>query len=120
MTLVIRTNYERAFERQLPSCCAACLQRPGRDPPRSGRIWHEGAIYRIGGQSYSCPRAALGGGLINRRPTTQIESGAFCFARELSRVPSCDFVSFLVLILLPPRNGASTQKAHSFRPGFDN
>jgi hypothetical protein len=30
-----------------------------------------------------CSRAALGGGLINKRPMTQIEFGAFCFAREI-------------------------------------
>ena len=74
---------------------------------RSCHIWHRGAIYRIRGQEYISNRAALGGGLINRRPKTQIESGAFCFALPLApktikflRVPHpcrvlCDRVGIL-------------------------
>jgi hypothetical protein len=53
-----------------------------RSPTRSCHIWHRGAIYPIRGQEYISNRAALGGGLINRRPKTQTESGAFCFARK--------------------------------------
>jgi hypothetical protein len=34
------------------------------------------------GQNVRWLRAAFGGGLIDMRPTTQIESGAFCFARQ--------------------------------------
>ena len=37
---------------------------------------------RTRGPELDCSRAALGGGLINKRPTTQIEFGAFCFVRR--------------------------------------
>jgi hypothetical protein len=77
------------------------LQRP----TRSCHIWHRGAIYRTWGQEYISNRAALGGGLINRRPKTQIESGAFCFARE-----KCETVSKVGLFILPGSAWSEVQK----------
>ena len=81
--------YNRPFLTRKPPVFIR-LQRP----TRSCHIWHRGAIYRTWGQEYISNRAALGGGLINRRPKTQIESGAFCFAREnAEQCPRSDFHS---------------------------
>jgi hypothetical protein len=60
--------------------CRCCAVIPSNYTSCHG--WHGGAIYGIGGWAYISNRAALGGGLISKRPGTQTESGTFCFARE--------------------------------------